>query len=262
MNRRPGACFSSVNAVADATTAAAAPRDDDASRSAFRRRMTSRRVGVALLASVIGSAGLASCASGNDALTNFARTTTNSVAGSVGAITLRNVYVAGPVSQGDSAPVVSAFFNAGGEPDTLVSVSSPETGGGQPPKQADIPSGGGRIFIADASAPTLLGVTQNLPIGSQLPITFTFAKAGSVTLDVPVEPAAAGASGAPAETTASPNATATPGTTASPNATATPGTTASPAQQTPAAGSATPSAGATPAAGHAIPTATATAAAG
>ncbi|WP_261565704.1 hypothetical protein [Frankia gtarii] len=237
MNRRPGACFSSVNAVADATTAAAAPRDDDASRSAFRRRMTSRRVGVAMLASVIGSAGLASCASGNDALTNLARTTTNSVAGSVGAITLRNVYVAGPVSQGGSAPIVSAFFNAGGEPDTLVSVSSPEAGGGQPPKPADLPSGGGRIFIADASAPTLLGVTQNLLIGSQLPITFTFAKAGSVTLDVPVEPAATGASGAPTETSASPD------------------TTASPAQQTPATGSATPSAGATPAAGSASPTA-------
>ncbi|EIV95383.1 copper chaperone PCu(A)C [Frankia sp. QA3] len=242
MSRRPGARFSSVTAVADATPAAAAPRDDAAPRSAFRRRMTSRRVGVALLASVIGSAGLASCASGNDAMTNLSRTTTNSVAGSVGPITLRNIYVAGPVSQGDSAPIVSAFFNAGGEPDTLVSVSSPEAGSGQPPKSADLPAGGGRIFTADDSAPALRDVKRNLLIGSQLPITFTFAKAGSVTLDVPVEPPAPGASGAPGEIFESPVAA------------------TSPAQQTPATESATPTTGATasPAAGSASPTTGAT----
>ncbi|KJE24391.1 hypothetical protein FF36_01118 [Frankia torreyi] len=249
MSRRPGARFPSVTAVAEATPAAA-PRDDAAPRSALRRRMTSRRVGVALLASVIGSAGLASCASGNDALTNLARTTTNSVAGSVGSITLRNVYVAGPVSQGDSAPIVSAFFNGGGEPDTLVSVSSPEAGGGQPPKSAQLAPGGGQIFIADADAPTLRGVQRNLLIGSQLPITFTFAKAGSVTLDVPVEPAAPGASGAPTEATTS---TQTPATgSASPSA----GASLSAHTATPAAGTATPAAG-TP-----TPTATATATAG
>ncbi|MCM3925044.1 hypothetical protein ND748_25685 [Frankia sp. AiPs1] len=253
MSRRPGARFPSATAVAEATPAAAA-RDDAAPHSALRRRMTSRRVGVALLASVIGSAGLASCASGTDALTNLARTTTNSVAGSVGSITLRNVYLAGPVSQGGSAPIVSAFFNGGDEPDTLVSVSSPEAGGGQPPRSAQLVPGGGQIFIADGSAPTLRDVRRNLLIGSQLPITFTFAKAGSVTLDVPVEPPAPGASGAPAEATAS-TQTPTAGP-ASPSAGAAP----SAASATPSAGTASPSAGtATPSAGTATPTATATA---
>jgi copper(I)-binding protein len=194
--------------------------------------MAYRRVGVVLLASAIASVGAAGCAAGNDSLTNLARTTTNSAAGAVGPITLRNVYVAGPVAEGGSAPIVSAFFNASGDPDTLVSVSSPEATGGRLPTPAQIPPGGGEVFIADGRAPSLQGVRQNLLIGAELPITFTFAKAGSVTLDVPVEPPAPGASAAP--TSASPTV-ASPSPTAGATRSGHPGAT----------GSATPSAGAT-----------------
>lgn len=228
MSRRPGARIPSVIATAGAPAAPVASRDDTARRGGFRQRMVSRRVGVALFATVLGAAG---CASGTDAMTNLARTTTNSAAGAVGSITLRNVYVAGPVSQGGSAQIVSAFFNAGTDDDTLVSVSSPGATGGRPPSPADIPAGGDRIFIADGSAPSLQGVRQDQLVGSQLPVTFTFARAGSVTLQVPVEPAAPGASAEPtsASPTALPAASSTAAT-ASPGATATasPGTSASP----------------------------------
>ncbi|SNQ50649.1 putative lipoprotein [Frankia canadensis] len=240
MSRRPGARFPSVITSAGVAAEPAAARDDAARRGGFRRRMASRRVGVAMLATALGAGGAAGCASGTDAMTNSARTTTNSVAGAVGPITLRNVYVAGPVAQGESAQVVSAFFNAGSTPDTLVSVTSPGAAGGRPPTPAEIPAGGDRIFIANGSAPSLQGVRKNQLIGSQLPITFTFAHAGSVTLDVPVEPAAQGASAEPGE--ASPSAAAqTPGT-------ATPGSTASPTASptVPAGTAATPTVSASP----------------
>ncbi|CAO5257525.1 copper chaperone PCu(A)C [Frankia sp. AgKG'84/4] len=256
MSRRPGARFSSV--IAGGAPAGPAVSRDPATtpdgaggRGGFRRRMASRRVGVALLASTITTAGVAGCAAGTDALTNSARTTTNSVAGSVGSITLRNVYLAGPVAKGGSAPIVSAFFNASGDPDTLVAVSSPDAAGGRPSTPAQIPGGAGRVFIADGSAPSLQGFNQNLLVGSALPITFTFAKAGSVTLDVPVEPPSAGASSTAA---ASPSTEGSPS--ASPTAAGqTPNGQAAAASGAPSAGSVTPSVSGSAAATTASPTA-------
>ncbi|CAO5191112.1 periplasmic copper chaperone A [Frankia sp. AiPs1] len=248
MSRRPGARISSVIAAggAPAHHAAVGVGTDAARPGEFRRRMASRRVGVALLASVIGAAGLTSCAAGTDALTNYARTTTNSTAGAIGAISLRNVYLAGPVKQGGSAPIVSAFFNSSDSPDTLVSVTSPSAGSGRVSSPAEIPAGGGHVFIADGSAPSLQGVPRDLLIGAQLPITFTFAKAGSITLQVPVEPAAPGASVSPSATEAALSPTsASPLSTssASPSTSAQPGASLSAGPTTPAS----------PAAGASVP---------
>lgn len=161
------------------------------------RRLGARSVTVALIAaaSLLGAAGLSSCASGVDAMTNQARTTTNSVSGAVGTIALRNVYVVGPVESGASTQVVSAFFNGGAEPDELIGISSPDAKSGTPPTDAALPPGGIRIFNADGHPPTLVGLNDKLLLGSQVPVTFTFAKAGSVTLQVPVEEPAPGTSG-------------------------------------------------------------------
>jgi copper(I)-binding protein len=164
-------------------------------------------------------------------MTNLARTTTNTAAGAVGSINLRNVYVAGPASQGGDAQVISAFSNVGSEADQLVGISSPDASGGQPGSPAEIPPAGQQIYIANGSAPTLTGLKKDLPVGSATPITFTFAKAGAVTLDVPVEPPAPGASAAPTATAAATStATATPtaGAVATAGATATAGRTATP----------------------------------
>ncbi|EFC79498.1 hypothetical protein FrEUN1fDRAFT_7392, partial [Parafrankia sp. EUN1f] len=74
-------------------------------RSRARRRAI---VTSSLAAAAIAASALSGCASGTDALTNAARTTTNSVSGAVGSVTLRNVYVAGPADKGDSAQIISA----------------------------------------------------------------------------------------------------------------------------------------------------------
>jgi copper(I)-binding protein len=190
----------------------------------------SRRLGarpaatLSLLAGPLAVAmALSGCAAGTDAVTTNARTSTNAVSGAIGTISIRNVYVVGPATSGGSAQVISAFFNGGVENDTLTGVSSPVAGSGQPPTNDVLTAGGGNIYLAGGGAPTLAGLKQNLLIGQAVPVTFTFAKAGSVTLDAPVESPAPGASVSP-----SPAATATTGA-ATASATVSPGTvTASP----------------------------------
>ncbi|CUU58456.1 Copper(I)-binding protein [Parafrankia irregularis] len=162
-------------------------------RSRARRRAI---VTSSLAAAAIAASALSGCASGTDALTNAARTTTNSVSGAVGSVTLRNVYVAGPADKGESAQIISAVFNGGAEDDSLINVSSPSASGGTAPSPSIIRPGGGNIYIANGSAPTLTGLTEDLVVGDEIPVTFTFAKSGSVTLDVPVETPAPGASAA------------------------------------------------------------------
>jgi copper(I)-binding protein len=212
-------------------------------------RPVRRRVAALVAAALVGTPVLAACASGTDAMTNLTRTTTNTTAGAVGTISLRNVYVAGPVEKGGSAQIISAIFNGGADQDTLIGVSSPDASGGKPGDPATLPPGGGRIYIADGSAPSLTGVRKKLLIGAATKITFVFAKAGSVTLDVPVETPAPGASGSPAATpsASAPPVSGTPG--ASLGTPGTLGTTASPTA------TATPSAGATATATTATPSA-------
>jgi len=189
--------------------------------SAVRRPL--RRGAAALaVAAALSTPALAACASGNDAMTNLARTTTNTANGAVGTINLRNVYVAGPVTAGGDAQVISALFNGGTESDQLVGVSSPDATGGTPGSPATLAPAGARIYIANGAAPTLTGLKKDLPVGTATKVTFTFAKAGSVTLDVPVEEPLPGASAAPsvtaAPTTAAPTATLTAVTTGTPTA--------------------------------------------
>ncbi|MBL7493010.1 hypothetical protein I6A60_38860 [Frankia sp. AgB1.9] len=198
-------------------------------------------------AALLGAPALAACASGNDAMTNLARTTTNTANGAVGTINLRNVYVAGPVSQGGDAQVISALFNGGSQDDSLVAISSPDATGGTPGSPATLAPAGGQIYIANGSAPTLTGLKKSLAIGTATKVTFTFAKAGAVTLDVPVEAPLPGASAAPSVTAAATTPATTPA--ATPTATGT------------ALGGGTPTAGATATSGlvpTVAPTVTAT----
>ncbi|MDT3441718.1 hypothetical protein [Pseudofrankia sp. BMG5.37] len=223
MSRRPGARSAAISRRPAVSSA------QPTSRAAGVAPARSLRRGAAALAAaaLLCTPALAACASGTDAMTGLARTTTNTANGAVGTIDLRNVYVAGPAKSGEDAQVISALFNGGGEADELVGVSSPDAAGGSPGSPATLPPAGGQIYIANGSAPSLTGLKKDLPVGSATKVTFTFAKAGSVTLDVPVEEPLPGASGTPTATpsaSATPTATPTTVTTESPTA----GSTASP----------------------------------
>lgn len=190
------------------------------------RRLGARSVTAALCttAALLGTVALSSCASGNDAMTGLTRTTTNSVSGAKGTVALRNVYVAGPARAGESAQVISAFFNSGTKEDEIIGVASPAAAEGRPPASPVLKPGGSNIYVADGSAPTLIGMHTDLKVGAAIPVTFTFAQAGSVTLLAPVEPPAPGAwvppqstpgtaSAAPASTPATKTPTSAPTTT-------------------------------------------------
>jgi copper(I)-binding protein len=200
------------------------------------RRLGARVATLSLIAApILGAVALSSCAAGADAMTGLTRTTTNSVAGAVGTVALRNVYVVGPAQRGGSAQVISAFFNDGAQNDEIIGVSSPGAETGRPPSSPVLEPGGSNIYIADGTAPTLLGLKSDLEIGSRIEVTFTLAKAGSVTLLAPVEPAAAGAWRAPAATptpTATPKAT-TAGAPSARAASTAPATAASPGSGSP-----------------------------
>ncbi len=172
--------------------------------------------------SLIGTAALSACAAGSSAVTSQARTTTNTVSGAVGTISLHNVYVAGPAAKDADAQVISAFFNGGTQEDQIIQVSSPAASGAVTPPSAVLRPGASNIYIADGNAPTLTGLNRELLVGQAIPVTFTFAKAGSITLNVPVEPPAPGASAQPttAVTTLPVGATATTSATPTPDSSA------------------------------------------
>jgi copper(I)-binding protein len=203
----------------------------------------------ALLTAGAAAIALSACAAGTDAVTNQSRTTTNSVTSALGAITLSNVYLAGPADTGSSAQLVSALFNGGQAPDSLVSLSSPVAAGARPPANSTLTPGGGAVFLPNGAAPTLDGLKRDLRVGQTVPVTFTFARAGSLTLDVPVElpaPLPPGMTAVPVPSvsaSASPAASVSASATASPGAAASaPAATATPAGTAPAAPSGAPSA--------------------
>jgi copper(I)-binding protein len=154
------------------------------SRSEHRGR---RIRAAALLAAGVATITLSACGAGTDAVTNQARTTTNSVTSALGAITLSNVYLVGPATKGTSAQLVTALFNGGQTPDSLVSLSSPVSAAARTPANATLSPGGGAVYLPNGAAPTLDGLKQDLRVGQTVPVTFTFARSGTLTLDVPVE---------------------------------------------------------------------------
>ncbi len=130
--------------------------------------------------------------------------------------------MAGPAAKDADAQVISAFFNGGTQEDQIIQVSSPAASGAVTPPSAVLRPGASNIYIADGNAPTLTGLNRELLVGQAIPVTFTFAKAGSITLNVPVEPPAPGASAQPttAVTTLPVGATATTSATPTPDSSA------------------------------------------
>jgi copper(I)-binding protein len=145
-------------------------------------------------------------------------------------ITINNAFVLGAptgsaVPAGSSASLFVSLFNGGTGDDQLVSVSAADyassvhvTGG-----TVSLPPQGEVNLTGPQPSVVLSGLTKPLSGSEVIPVTFDFAHAGSVTLQVPVEPdsfyySTYSAPPTPAPTTASPTAT----TKAKATATATP----------------------------------------
>ena len=183
-----------------------------------------RRIGIAA-ALVAAALALTSCAQGEHAATSTDKPAVEGAGGQIGKIKLLDVSVQAPniagratgtkfYAPGDNAPLTITLVNSGHDADTLTSVTSTSFTGwsitntatsGNPqvvsagatsqvvPPQTRIPLGLSDLGVGIGSSDQTLvmrGLTTaggNLYPGSQIPITFTFANAGSVTLQVPVD---------------------------------------------------------------------------
>ena len=182
---------------------------------------TKRRVGlVAVLAAAAIS--LTSCAIGQHAATAIDKPAVAGTEGSIGSIKLLDVSIKAPdvagrttgtkfYVPGDTAPLIITLVNSGHAADTLTSVTStafsswsiiktganPLTGAGQTSQviapQTRVALGLTNLGAGIPDSPQtmvltgLTAATGNLYPGTVIPITFTFATAGSVTLQVPVD---------------------------------------------------------------------------
>jgi len=181
---------------------------------------------VALLIPVI-----AGCEAGNNAPTLEFHQAAAGAYTQVNGISVNNLFVLGAPSgsslpAGSSASVFLSMFNGGAGDDTLVSVSAPGSA-------ASVRLTGGTVSIPVSSevnltgpqpSVVLSGLTKPLSGGQSIPLTLDFAHAGSVTLQVPVEPQSfyySTYSAPPATPSATPTPTATPKATKA-SATATP----------------------------------------
>ncbi|MGY1669142.1 hypothetical protein [Geodermatophilus sp. SYSU D00710] len=99
----------------------------------------------------------------------------------------------GVYEEGEEARLFFGITNSGGEPASLVDVSGPDFGGVRVegadstglPLQVDAND---NLYVGAEGPPdvTLLDLEQSLRSSQSIPVTFTFAEAGEVTIEVPV----------------------------------------------------------------------------
>ncbi|MEJ8279529.1 copper chaperone PCu(A)C [Pseudonocardia spirodelae] len=160
------------------------------------------------LAGVAGAVALtgllvSGCGAGQIAQTAEQVAAVNGINATVGSVDVRDVQIAYPSApagpdalyrQGGSAPLQGTFVNTGSVADRLVSVSSPAAssvrieGDAVMPQDVALVSPGGLQLAPTNSKRVQLvaeGLTRAVPAGAQIPMTFVFERAGSVTLTVP-----------------------------------------------------------------------------
>jgi copper(I)-binding protein len=183
---------------------------------------------------------LAGCEAGNNAPTLNFHPPTDAAATVAGNLLIRNVFVLGAdlgssLQKGQSAGLFMAIIN-NGSPDKLISVSAPGTATSVSLPSAGVPVVTGHPVFFSGPTPqvVLTGLTRAVANGSDIKVILTFAKAGPITLEVPVMARAAQfATFSPPAPTTSPSPTAPAGTgrhhgsTASPTPTSSPTSTAS-----------------------------------
>jgi copper(I)-binding protein len=172
--------------------------------------MRPRRVSERAMALVSGLAialALAGCGMGEEARTPPQIRLTPGAGGQVGPVAVRDAKIAfgGQVPDGvvyrpgDDVPLQLTVVNDGTEPDTLVAVRSPIATAGTVVGDATMPGGHGLVAgydhpVAAATLPqqnevdvTLVDVTAPIRSGLTYPVTFVFARAGELAMDLPVE---------------------------------------------------------------------------
>lgn len=166
------------------------------------RRSARALAGVAGAAALTGLL-LSGCGTGQISQTSRQVAAVNGANATVGSVDLRDVQVAYPTApagpdalyrQGGAAPLVATLVNTAPVADRLLSVTSPAAASvqiqGDPTMPQDIAlvsPGNLQLSPTNAKRVQLVaeGLTRPVPAGAQIPMTFVFEKAGSVTVTVP-----------------------------------------------------------------------------
>ncbi|MGI9000790.1 MAG: copper chaperone PCu(A)C [Pseudonocardia sp.] len=192
-----------------------------------RIRPTRAAVVVAMIVGVmIGALALAGCGAGQVSQTSRQVADVNGASAEAASILVRNARIefAGEVQGGDvytrgaSAPLRMSIVNTGADADRLVSATSPAASSVRISGDAEIP--GGQVLVVDDEPPVpttpaaiprgdvgaqregsivLTGLRQDIRAGLTYPVVLTFARAGEIRLEVPVDNPSAPRKDEPAE---------------------------------------------------------------
>ncbi|MGY1690798.1 copper chaperone PCu(A)C [Geodermatophilus sp. SYSU D01105] len=149
-------------------------------------------------AGVAGVLALAGCDAGNDAETAEETPDVAGVDGTVGQVSLDDVFLDAEdtVAAGASVPLRGVLTNDAEEADRLVGVTTPaaesvqllDESGAASPDGVELPAGGQVEAVTGPVRMQLEGVTGSIAPTDTVQVTFTFDRAGEVALDVPVAP--------------------------------------------------------------------------
>jgi copper(I)-binding protein len=158
-------------------------------------RLTRRRVGIALLACLVSIPALAGCEAGLNAPTLAFHPAANGATTTGAGITINNAFVLGPaigqsLPAGGRAGLFLSVYAANG--DQLVSVSAPGYAGSVKLDGGAVSVGAGGTVNLTGPAPRIVLTKLTAPLqgGQTVTASFTFATAGTITVQVPVEPQA------------------------------------------------------------------------
>jgi copper(I)-binding protein len=175
------------------------------------RALRAATMGVLLLSPVV----LSACSAGQVTQTATQQRDKTGAQAQVGDLSLRQAQLLNPrggvYERGDDAELQVAIVNGGAEDDTLVGIegdgfdsaeieassssssgssasgtSATSTAGRGAKQEIDIPAGQSVFIGGDEYTVTLNGLSEGLTTGQYLEVTFTFEKAGDVTLPITV----------------------------------------------------------------------------
>ena len=161
----------------------------------FRSGKTvARRLTIGALALAIPA--LAGCEAGFNAPTLQFHAASGGAYTTFNGISINDLFVlgapSGSVPAGSSASMFLSLFNSGTSADKLVSVTAPGaatnvqlTGGG-----VNVPASSSVNLTGPSPSVVLSNLTKPLPSGGSIPVTLNFQHAGSVIIQVPVQPRA------------------------------------------------------------------------
>lgn len=163
----------------------ARPSDPGRRRRSLRSTLTAVAAGSALLLS-------GGCAAGMISQTAQQVAAVDGASGDAGTMGIRNALLATPDAanypRGSDVPLQLVLVNSGAADDTLTGVSSPVAGAVKLSGAIAVPAQSRVDLVADGQlTATLTGTTRTLCFGQAFPLTFAFAKAGQITLNVPIQ---------------------------------------------------------------------------